>query len=60
MLQKQSDAAERLLAHSLRDTEEGLEMRDDYGTPPVWIDKLEEAQYTLSKYFILSLDIKTY
>ncbi|XP_017485931.1 PREDICTED: syntaxin-16 [Rhagoletis zephyria] len=45
----QSDAAERLLAHSLRDTEEGLEMRDDYGTPPVWIDKLEEAQYTLSK-----------
>ncbi|XP_036318136.1 syntaxin-16 [Rhagoletis pomonella] len=45
----QSDAAERLLANSLRDTEEGLEMRDDYGTPPVWIDKLEEAQYTLSK-----------
>ncbi|XP_054727118.1 syntaxin-16 [Anastrepha obliqua] len=46
---RQSDDAELLLKHSLRDAEEGLEMRDDYGTPPVWVDKLEEAQYTLSK-----------
>ncbi|XP_011183308.1 syntaxin-16 [Zeugodacus cucurbitae] len=43
------DDAERLINNSIRDAEEGLEMRDDYGTPPVWIDKLEEAQYTLSK-----------
>ncbi|XP_067642274.1 syntaxin-16 isoform X2 [Eurosta solidaginis] len=41
--------AERLLKLTLRDAEEGLEMRDDYGTQPIWIDKLEEAQYTLSK-----------
>ncbi|XP_020715146.1 syntaxin-16 isoform X3 [Ceratitis capitata] len=46
---KQEDDAERLIKHSIRDAEEGLEMRDDYGTPPMWIDKLEEAQYTLSK-----------
>lgn len=46
--QKPSDN-ERLLQRSLHDAEEGLEMRDDYGSPPVWIDKLEEAQYTISK-----------
>uniref|UniRef100_A0A1B0GLL2 Putative snare protein tlg2/syntaxin 16 n=1 Tax=Lutzomyia longipalpis TaxID=7200 RepID=A0A1B0GLL2_LUTLO len=40
---------ENLLRRSLRDTEEGLEMRDDHGAPPMWIDKLEEAQYTMSK-----------
>lgn len=28
--------------------EEGLEMRGDYA-PPSWLDKLEEAQYSLSK-----------
>lgn len=46
--QKPSDS-EKLLQRSLRDAEEGLEMRDDYASPPVWIDKLEEAQYTISK-----------
>ncbi|XP_059609462.1 syntaxin-16 [Phlebotomus argentipes] len=41
--------AEHLLRRSARDTEEGLEMRDDNEAPPVWIDKLEEAQYTMSR-----------
>uniref|UniRef100_A0A6B2EGF8 Putative snare protein tlg2/syntaxin 16 n=1 Tax=Phlebotomus kandelakii TaxID=1109342 RepID=A0A6B2EGF8_9DIPT len=41
--------AEHLLGRTLRDTEEGLEMQTDHGAPPVWIDKLEEAQYTMSK-----------
>ncbi|EDW30532.1 GL26795 [Drosophila persimilis] len=41
--------AERLLKHSVREAEEGLEMQDDYGTPPTWLDKFEEAQYTMSK-----------
>ncbi|KAM8720652.1 hypothetical protein ACLKA7_006656 [Drosophila subpalustris] len=41
--------SERLLKHSVREAEEGLEMQDDYGTPPVWLDKFEEAQYTMSK-----------
>uniref|UniRef100_A0A1L8DUP2 Putative snare protein tlg2/syntaxin 16 n=1 Tax=Nyssomyia neivai TaxID=330878 RepID=A0A1L8DUP2_9DIPT len=40
---------ENLLRHSLRDTEEGLELQDGHKPPPVWIDKLEEAQYTISK-----------
>lgn len=38
-----------LLKKSLHDAEEGLELRDEYGSPPIWIDKLEEAQYTMSK-----------
>ncbi|XP_030378540.1 syntaxin-16 [Scaptodrosophila lebanonensis] len=41
--------AERLLKHSVREVEEGLELQDDYGTPPAWLDKFEEAQYTMSK-----------
>ncbi|KAH8343392.1 syntaxin-16 [Drosophila kikkawai] len=41
--------AERLLKHSVREAEEGLELQDDYGTPPTWLDKFEEAQYTMSK-----------
>ncbi|KAH8396496.1 hypothetical protein KR222_011502 [Zaprionus bogoriensis] len=41
--------SERLLKHSVREAEEGLELQDDYGTPPVWLDKFEEAQYTMSK-----------
>ncbi|XP_030569312.1 syntaxin-16 [Drosophila novamexicana] len=41
--------SERLLKHTVREAEEGLEMQDDYGTPPVWLDKFEEAQYTMSK-----------
>ncbi|EDV44591.1 uncharacterized protein Dana_GF20436 [Drosophila ananassae] len=41
--------AERLLKHSVREAEEGLELQDDYGTPPSWLDKFEEAQYTMSK-----------
>ncbi|KAH8271002.1 hypothetical protein KR044_013296 [Drosophila immigrans] len=41
--------SERLLKHSVREAEEGLEMQDDYGTPPLWLDKFEEAQYTMSK-----------
>nr|NP_523420.1 syntaxin 16 [Drosophila melanogaster]AAF50914.1 syntaxin 16 [Drosophila melanogaster] len=41
--------AERLLKHSVREAEEGLELQDDYGTPPAWLDKFEEAQYTMSK-----------
>lgn len=46
--QRPSDS-DRLLQRTLRDTEEGLELRDEYGSPPAWIDKLEEAQYTISK-----------
>ncbi|XP_037726480.1 syntaxin-16 [Drosophila subpulchrella] len=41
--------AERLLKHTVREAEEGLELQDDYGTPPAWLDKFEEAQYTMSK-----------
>ncbi|KAH8295955.1 hypothetical protein KR018_006927 [Drosophila ironensis] len=41
--------AERLLKHSVREVEEGLELQDEYGTPPSWLDKFEEAQYTMSK-----------
>lgn len=41
--------AEKLLKRSLHDAEEGMEMRDEYGSPPIWIDKLEEAQYSMSK-----------
>lgn len=41
--------AEKLLKRSLHDAEEGLELRDDCGSPPVWTDKLEEAQYSMSK-----------
>lgn len=29
-----------------------MELRDEYGSQPTWIDKLEEAQYTMSKYEI--------
>ncbi|XP_061393724.1 syntaxin-16 [Musca vetustissima] len=41
--------AELLLKRSVHDAEEGMELRDDYGSQPTWIDKLEEAQYTMSK-----------
>ncbi|ALC49389.1 Syx16 [Drosophila busckii] len=41
--------SERLLRHSVREAEEGLELQDDYATPPIWLDKFEEAQYTMSK-----------
>ncbi|XP_031625328.1 syntaxin-16 isoform X2 [Contarinia nasturtii] len=41
--------SDRLLQRTLRDAEEGLELRDDYASPPIWLDKLEEAQYTISK-----------
>ncbi|EDW00017.1 syntaxin-16 [Drosophila grimshawi] len=41
--------SERLLKHTVREAEEGLELQDEYGTPPVWLDKFEEAQYTMSK-----------
>lgn len=34
-----------------RSMEEGLEMRGDFA-PPSWLDKLEEAQYSLSKWVI--------
>lgn len=34
---------------NLREAEEGLELQDEIDTQPNWIDKLEEAQYTLSK-----------
>lgn len=47
--QRPSDS-DKLLQRTLRDAEEGLELRDDYGSPPIWLDKLEEAQYTISKY----------
>lgn len=44
---------ERLLQRSLHDAEEGLELRgDDCGAPPVWTDKLEETQYTISKWVL--------
>ncbi|EDW75391.1 uncharacterized protein Dwil_GK19716 [Drosophila willistoni] len=41
--------AERLLKHTVREAEEGLEMQDDYASPPIWLDRFEEAQYTMSK-----------
>uniref|UniRef100_A0A1B0DJ19 Uncharacterized protein n=1 Tax=Phlebotomus papatasi TaxID=29031 RepID=A0A1B0DJ19_PHLPP len=41
--------AEPMLRRSLRESEEGLEMQGDHGAPPIWIDKLEEAQYTMSR-----------
>ncbi|KAI8128283.1 Syntaxin-16 [Lucilia cuprina] len=41
--------AELLLRRSVHDAEEGLELRDEYGSQPTWIDKLEEAQYIMSK-----------
>ncbi|XP_037938588.1 syntaxin-16 [Teleopsis dalmanni] len=47
--ERRDSDAERLLKHSIREAEEGLELRDDYGSPPVWLDKFEEAQYTMSK-----------
>lgn len=34
---------------NLREAEEGLELQDEIDTQPKWIDKLDEAQYTLSK-----------
>lgn len=34
---------------SLTDIENGLEERREHRVPPVWIDQLEEAQFTLSK-----------
>lgn len=43
-----SEEGEKLLPRSPRSMEEGLEMRGDYA-PPSWLDKLEEAQYSLSK-----------
>lgn len=45
----QGGASEKLLKRTLHEAEEGLELRDDCGSPPVWLDKLEEAQYTISK-----------
>lgn len=48
LVQKGGDS-EKLLKRTLHDAEEGLELRDDCGAPPVWLDKLEEAQYTISK-----------
>uniref|UniRef100_A0A1A9WIE2 Uncharacterized protein n=1 Tax=Glossina brevipalpis TaxID=37001 RepID=A0A1A9WIE2_9MUSC len=47
---KGSDDAELLLKRSICDMEEGIELRDEYGSQPTWMDKLEEAQYTMSKY----------
>ncbi|XP_055389523.1 syntaxin-16 [Condylostylus longicornis] len=41
--------SEKLLKRSIHDAEEGLELQDDCVSPPVWLDKLEEAQYTMSK-----------
>lgn len=41
--------SEKLLKRTLHDAEEGLELSNDCGAPPVWLDKLEEAQYTISK-----------
>ncbi|KAI9581724.1 syntaxin-16 [Glossina fuscipes] len=46
---KGGDDAELLLKHSIGDMEEGIELRDEYGSQPTWMDKLEEAQYTMSK-----------
>lgn len=48
--QKGGDDAELLLKRSISDMEEGIELRDEYGSQPTWMDKLEEAQYTMSKY----------
>lgn len=48
LFQRPSDS-ERLLQRSLRNAEEGHELEDDFASPPAWIDKLEEAQYTISK-----------
>uniref|UniRef100_A0A1A9Z8J5 t-SNARE coiled-coil homology domain-containing protein n=1 Tax=Glossina pallidipes TaxID=7398 RepID=A0A1A9Z8J5_GLOPL len=46
---KGGDDAELLLKRSVSDMEEGIELRDEYGSQPTWMDKLEEAQYTMSK-----------
>lgn len=43
-----SEEGEKLLSRDPRAMEEGLEMRGDQA-PPSWLDKLEEAQYSLSK-----------
>lgn len=52
-VQSSEGDSERLLKRSLHDAEEGLELRgDDCGAPPIWTDKLEETQYTISKYVI--------
>lgn len=48
LFQRPSDS-ERLLHRSLRDAEEGHELQDDFASPPAWVDKLEETQYTISK-----------
>lgn len=46
-----SEEGDKLLAGDPRALEEGLEMRG--GTvPPSWLDKLEEAQYSLSKWVL--------
>lgn len=55
MLSQRPSDSEKLLQRSLRDAEEGLELQDDYASPPVWMDKLEEAQYTISKYMIVEV-----
>lgn len=34
---------------SLSDMENGLDERREHRVPPVWVDQLEEAQFTLSK-----------
>ena len=43
-----SEEGEKLLSRD-PDLEAGLEMRGDYSSPPTWLDKLEEAQYSISK-----------
>lgn len=43
------DAAERMQLISLSDMENGLEERREHRVPPVWVDQLEEAQFTLTK-----------
>lgn len=43
-----SEEGEKLLSRDPRSLEEGLEMRGDHALPS-WLDKLEEAQYSISK-----------
>lgn len=39
--------------------EEGIELRGDQVAPPMWIDKLEEAQYSIIKWKIWKAILKT-
>lgn len=43
------DATERMQLIALTDVENGLGDRQEHRVPPMWIDQLEEAQFTITK-----------